>query len=648
MYSFYQYKQSELGIKSDDELIVESIDLEVNSYDVAYKMTSYNTVVEGNKATLEFKYDEIKISAKLEIVLSNDSISLSLDAKIDDTGVWREIHTIDPKYGYVVSLKTQKADSIISNHMKDFCWSYPVFDVNSIPEDTQGIIARYGNKSLGIIGLCSEEFKGQIFSRKNGEICINVGTDCYGYKDMSGDICSLSVASNPKKAIENAIKGSIQKKYFLSPLKKDKSIPEFVDYFGWCTWDACYFDVTHEKIRLKMEEFKEKNISVGWVLIDDGWFTFKNDRLQDMYADTVKFPHGIKGTVDMLKNEYGVKYVGIWHSYNAYWYGIEENSKVHNENRDAFIKTKAGAIIPDFNNSDKVYEFFNKWHEYLKNEGIDFVKIDTQGSISAMMKYETSNVTAVRNMQLAIEKSVKKNFGGDMINCMAMGMEHAQSRPYTSVLRNSDDFWPKRPDSFREHAIQNVYNAIFNDSLYCLDFDMWWTNNNFAEQSAVLRAISGGPIYISDEIGATDAQYIRPLIGENGYVKRCDRAAMPSDTCVFDDYTGADRVLKIVNTVNNCSVLAAYNFRKLQNTTTISYADILNPISDEYVAYYYFEKKFYKFDKNTELELMLDANKCEIINFYPVTNGKIHLGDTSKYLSAGYCNKSVDISELVI
>ncbi len=27
---------------------------------------------------------------------------------------------------------------------------------------------------------------------------------------------------------------------------------------GWCTWDACYFDVTHSKIIEKMEEFKIK------------------------------------------------------------------------------------------------------------------------------------------------------------------------------------------------------------------------------------------------------------------------------------------------------------------------------------------------------------------------------------------------------
>ncbi|HRF96376.1 MAG TPA: Sip1-related alpha-galactosidase, partial [Aggregatilineales bacterium] len=32
-------------------------------------------------------------------------------------------------------------------------------------------------------------------------------------------------------------------------LRTEKPLPAFIDQFGWCTWDAFYRDVTHEKVR---------------------------------------------------------------------------------------------------------------------------------------------------------------------------------------------------------------------------------------------------------------------------------------------------------------------------------------------------------------------------------------------------------------
>ncbi len=38
-------------------------------------------------------------------------------------------------------------------------------------------------------------------------------------------------------------------------LRRDKPLPEFVDQFGWCTWDAFYQDVSQEKVREGLESF---------------------------------------------------------------------------------------------------------------------------------------------------------------------------------------------------------------------------------------------------------------------------------------------------------------------------------------------------------------------------------------------------------
>ena len=55
------------------------------------------------------------------------------------------------------------------------------------------------------------------------------------------------------------------------------------------------------------------------------------------------------------------------------------------------------------------------------------------------------------------------------------------------------------------------------------------------------------------------------------------------------------------------------------------------PLSD-YVAYGFFEKKFYR---GFEIEIELDGHDAEIFNFYPVVDGKIYTGDLGKYISTG-------------
>jgi hypothetical protein len=51
---------------------------------------------------------------------------------------------------------------------------------------------------------------------------------------------------------------------------------------------------------------------------------------------------------------------------------------------------------------------------------------------------------------------------------------------------------------------------------------MWWSEHpESAIQSGVLRAISGSPIYVSDKIGRSNGEILKPLALSDGKILRC-------------------------------------------------------------------------------------------------------------------------------
>ncbi|KAL0403803.1 UNVERIFIED_CONTAM: putative galactinol--sucrose galactosyltransferase 6 [Sesamum radiatum] len=54
-------------------------------------------------------------------------------------------------------------------------------------------------------------------------------------------------------------------------MRNEKKLPGIVDYFGWCTWDAFYQEVTQEGVEAGLESLKAGGTPPKFVIIDDGW-----------------------------------------------------------------------------------------------------------------------------------------------------------------------------------------------------------------------------------------------------------------------------------------------------------------------------------------------------------------------------------------
>lgn len=450
------------------------------------------------------------------------------------------------KYGSVlITLKTEKIFGMVAQIEESPYWAGPVFYDTPLDDNhtLQYALINNGKEYTFILPVTNEDFSATLKKITEKDcMCVSVNAVSADVTEIKGTVAVIACHQDPYKAIELAFSVAVKNKLIKTPLKKDKPYPNELNYLGWCTWDAFYHDVSEEKILNKMEEFKSKKIPVKWVLIDDGWSEAENEKLLSIYEDKTKFPHGLKHTVSILKQKYGIISVGAWHSATAYWQG----AAFENENT---FKTKLGAVVP------KGYEFFKKWHAFLKEQGIDFIKVDTQGNMLQFLKANSGALQKTIHMIDGLEKSANEHFKF-MINCMGLGSVNMHSRRYSSMLRNSGDFLPQKEDGLMPHVVKNAYNALFHDALYYCDYDMWWSTHFDAEQNAVLRYISGGPFYLSDKAGETDGKLIKLFVDENGKINRFDNAAKPTPDCLF----GYKSTLKLFNTRKNEGAVAVFSF----------------------------------------------------------------------------------------
>lgn len=220
-----------------------------------------------------------------------------------------------------------------------------------------------------------------------------------------------------------------------------------------------------------------------------------------------------------------------------------------------------------------------------------------------------------------------------------MAIENQWNRPTSAINRCSGDFQPENREWFITHILQCVYSSMFQGEFYYNDFDMWWTDDGQAGKNSLLRAISGGPIYVSDKIGRSNKHILDPLAFDDGRILRCDRPARPTLDSLFNDPQTTKVPLKIFNTCKGgkYGVLAAYNLDKKNKPVrgTISPDDIIGLEGEEFAVYEYNTKKVRFLKRGESFNFMLkdhDDYRHYIIS--PIDeNGIAMLGRIDKFMS---------------
>jgi len=422
------------------------------------------------------------------------------------------------------------------------------------------------------------------------------------------------------------------------------------EYLGWCSWDAFQIRVSEEDLLAKCQEFQQKQIPVKWAILDDMWaeihdfygavYTTRRDmirlmhsaRLYDLNADPIRFPQGLKHCLDAIK-AYGIT-PGIWHPTTGYWKGIDPDGPLMETLRNMLIQTEDGRYIhgPEY---EKAYGFYTAFHDYLKAAGAEFVKIDNQSMSRRFFKKHMPVGEAARSVHDAMEDSVDRHFGNRMINCMGMANEDMWNRKQSPISRCSDDFLPEDRAWFTKHILQCSYNCLIQGQFYFCDWDMWWTDDGQAVKNSILRAISGGPIYISDTLHRSRKEVLEPLIRSDGRILRCDRPAMPTADCLTVDPVTGKQIFKLQNTCKNSGIMAVFNLNEEAPVTgSICPQDIPGLQGQAFAVYEHFSRSLQILKAGQVMPLTLqNSDDFRLYVFVPMENGSCVIGDAKKFIS---------------
>ncbi len=436
-------------------------------------------------------------------------------------------------------------------------------------------------------------------------------------------------------------------------MRDERPCPEVFDYLGWCSWDAFQIRVNHKGLLDKAKEFKEKNVPVHYAIIDDMWAdaphlneipldTPFRDMVREMHASTLRtfegdperFPSGMKAAVSDLKAE-GIQSVGIWFPTTGYWKGLDGDGETAKKLSDCVALGSDGRItvVPERDKAEKYFDFFcGKCYEW----GADFVKIDNQGFYHNF-KGNYSFGESASAVQSAIDKSSQKYFDGALINCMGMPSECLFHRTSSAVCRCSDDFMPERREWFAKNILQCAYNGLWQGQYHVNDWDMWWTDDEQAKKNSLCRAISGGPIYVSDKLGRTNAEILKPLTLKDGRILRPDNSATPTEDCIMQNPTMSEKIFKIRNRFSENGVLAVFNINAENKvcTGTVSPEDCDLPC-DTYAYFEYFSQSGGVLKKGEKLNVTLsDNDEFKLYTLVPMRDGCAVMGRADLYMGIG-------------
>lgn len=440
------------------------------------------------------------------------------------------------------------------------------------------------------------------------EICLESGDPAV--ESFEGThLVFVGAGSDPFEVITNAVK-VVERHLQTFSHREKKKMPDMLNWFGWCTWDAFYTSVSKEGVKEGLQSFEKGGTTPKFVIIDDGWQSVSMDpagtacisgnsanfanRLYHIKENHKFQKNGRKGhreedpanglahIVSEIKEKHELKYVYIWHAITGYWGGVRPGvegmdhyrSKIQhpvpspgvrkNESCDALDSITAnglGLVSPD-----RVLSFYNELHSYLASAGVDGVKVDVQNVLETLGAGHGGRVALARKYQQALEASVARNFGaGDkngvnMISCMSHNTDNLYSSKRSAVVRASDDFWPRDPASHTIHAASVAYNTVFLGEFMQPDWDMFHSVHPMAEYHAAARAVGGCAIYVSDKPGNHDFDLLSKLVLPDGSILRARLPGRPTADCLFSDPARDGKsILKIWNLNEHTGVIGAFN-----------------------------------------------------------------------------------------
>lgn len=430
--------------------------------------------------------------------------------------------------------------------------------------------------------------------------------------------------------------------------RMNKTYPGIFRYLGWCSWEEYREGITGEIIQEAVKNIRDSKVPVRYVLIDDGHIDHRERKLVS-FRPNDKFPHEWEDII-ALKDDRDIRWMGIWQNFNGYWEGIAVNNRLGekiNEHLSPPCPGKDDFLMPS-RNPESAREFYSAYIGRMAQYGFDFVKIDNQAGALENYSGCANAVQSAHFCSQALEEAVVRDMDTALINCMAHNSVCLFNTRWSPVTRISIDYRYGDAERGRSHLFQSYQNSLLLSHTVWGDHDMFHSDDHdYGRLMAISRALSGAPVYLSDNPVNFLDEFVLPLCYENGELLRPLAPAAPLPGPAFlDPLNEAETYPVIVPLPNKAASIAVYN---LYNKDTLLEGGIaktdyphapalIQPAEDPWeqpaeglLLYDWYLGKARILDE--EYTFRLEGLSDRLVHLLPVSDGWAVIGRTDKYLS---------------
>lgn len=432
-------------------------------------------------------------------------------------------------------------------------------------------------------------------------------------------------------------------------LRALKEYPEPLTYLGWCTWEQYKKNINEPTLVAAIDNIEKSDVPVRWFLIDDGHQDDDDKMLLSFTPNQDKFPLGWDPIISRKRDD-GIKWMGIWHGFLSHWNGVHVDHTMdklspylmQNPNREDGLLPK-----DDMESSRAFYDYMVST---LKKQGFDFMKTDNV-SRSTMEYYGSENAAkAHRENVLALEEACLEE-GIGLMNCSAQNTIDMLNAGNSATMRTSPDYIKNDLETSKSQILQSVFNVLWLGQTLWPDHDMFHSSDSqVGETMSVTKALSGGPIYLSDDPSEFEPRVINPLCYTDGKLIRPEAPGVPLPESIFNDalYESNAAYKTIAPLKNKSCAIVAYNLSivtdgPLKGTITpedYTQASAMEQpflgfweLPEEGLVIYDWEEQRGQLFVDEGVDFKIDGFGHKLFLISPINNGWAVIGRNDKYLS---------------
>jgi hypothetical protein len=506
---------------------------------------------------------------------------------------------------------------------------------------------------LAVSVMPSTETQSWFHTDSAGRLLLSVGTfGTRGVENFDTPLFTWAKSKDIYAACKTAISNVIESDAMQGGgrLRSDKDLPEPFEYLGWCSWEHFKGSINEANMLEAIKVIKKSEAPVRYVIVDMGHTAQKGGSMTSFAPDKDKFPNGWEPLLK-LRDPKDVKWMALWHYFNGCHNGFHPENDFGEEANKHLVPLDKNSLTVK-NDPDAALGFYREFIGSVGEYGFDFMKTDFQSLQLSRLAGKVENaIQMCGNNSRAFEESLHER-GLGLINCNWHNPINFFNCRYSSVGRVSMDYVKNSLFSSRRHIWQSYANTIWMGHLIWPDHDMFHSNDEMAgKEMAISKAVSGGPIYLSDNPTDFDLGNIRPLCYEDGKLLRPLAPAVPLPESIFlDPYRDEVPYRVIAPLANRSAAIVLYNLKHggqepIAVEAAVAPADyafagaMLQPYEGNWdmppeglVLYDWYAGTGLEFKSELRFELKGLADRLLILA--PIRNGWAVIGRTDKYLAA--------------